>query len=56
MLHKRVTTENHSNSASKLALKKQNFAEGEIAIFDEACVYKRGGYWQFRMWLAKENK
>ena len=39
-----------------MALKKQNFAEGEIAIFDEACVYKRGGYWQFRMWLAKENK
>ena len=39
-----------------MALKKQNFAEGEIAIFDEACVYKRGEYWQFRMWLAKENK
>jgi hypothetical protein len=30
-----------------LALKKQNFAEGEITIFDEACVYKRGEYWQF---------
>jgi len=39
-----------------LALKKQNFAEGEIAIFDEACVYKRGEYRQFRLWLAKENK
>jgi len=39
-----------------LALKKQNFAEGEIAIFDEACVYKRGEYWQFRLWLPKENK
>jgi hypothetical protein len=25
-----------------LALKKQRFAEGEIAIFDEACIYKRG--------------
>jgi hypothetical protein len=24
-----------------LAFKKQNFAEGEIRIFDEACVYKR---------------
>ena len=39
-----------------MALKKQNFAEGEIAIFDEACVYKRGDYWQFRLWLPKENK
>jgi hypothetical protein len=39
-----------------LALKKQQFAEGEIAIFDEACIYKRGEYWQFRMWLPKENK
>ena len=39
-----------------MALKKQNFAEGEIAIFDEACIYKRGEYWQFRMWLPKENK
>ena len=39
-----------------MALKKQNFAEGEIAIFDEACVYKRGECWQFRLWLPKENK
>ena len=39
-----------------MALKKQQFAEGEIAIFDEACVYKRGEYWQFRLWLPKENK
>jgi len=39
-----------------LALKKQQFAEGEIAIFDKACIYKRGEYWQFRMWLPKENK
>ena len=39
-----------------MALKKQNFAEGEIAIFDEACVYKRGEYWQLRLWLPKENK
>ena len=38
-----------------MALKKQQFAEGEIAIFDEACIYKRGEYWQFRMWLPKEN-
>ena len=39
-----------------MGLKKQNFAEGEIAIFDEAYVYKRGEYWQFRLWLPKENK
>jgi hypothetical protein len=39
-----------------LALKKQQFKDDEIPIFDEACVYKRGEYWQFRMWLAKENK
>ena len=39
-----------------MALKKQHFAEGEIGIFDEACIYKRGEYWQFRMWLPKENK
>ena len=39
-----------------MPLKKQHFAEGEIAIFDEACIYKRGEYWQFRMWLPKENK
>jgi hypothetical protein len=35
---------------------KQHFAEGEIAIFDEACIYKPSEYWQFRMWLPKENK
>tara|TARA_E500000331_G_scaffold202339_1_gene194172 strand:- start:609 stop:1844 length:1236 start_codon:yes stop_codon:yes gene_type:complete len=39
-----------------LVLKKQEFKDDEIPIFDEACVYKRGEYWQFRMWLAKENK
>ena len=39
-----------------MTLKKQQFAEGEIAIFDEACIYKRGEYWQFPMWLPKENK
>lgn len=39
-----------------MTLKKKQFADGEIAIFDEACVYKRGEYWQFRVWLPKENK
>ena len=37
-------------------LHKRVTTEGEIAIFDEACIYKRGEYWQFRMWLPKENK
>ena len=39
-----------------MVLKKQEFKDDEILIFDEAFVYKRGEYWQFRMWLAKENK
>jgi hypothetical protein len=39
-----------------VVLKKQLFAEEEIAIFDEAVIYKRGEYWQFRMWLGKEKK
>ena len=39
-----------------MALKKKQFADGEITIFDEACIYKRGEYWQFRMWLPKENR
>ena len=39
-----------------MVLKKQEFKDDEIPIFDEACVYKRGEYWQFRLWLPKENK
>jgi integrase len=39
-----------------MPLKKQSFAEDEIAIFDEAVIYKRGDYWHFRMWLAGEGK
>lgn len=39
-----------------MPLKKQNFGEEEIAIFDEAVIYKRGGYWHFRMWLTGEGK
>tara|TARA_B100000925_G_C21704360_1_gene343768 strand:+ start:108 stop:362 length:255 start_codon:yes stop_codon:yes gene_type:complete len=39
-----------------LALKKQLFAEGEIPIFEETCIYKRGEYWHFRLWLQRENK
>ena len=37
-------------------LKKQTFNEDEIAIFDDAVIYKRGEYWQFRMWLSGEGK
>jgi integrase len=36
--------------------KKIKFNENEIAIFDDAVIYKRGEYWQFRLWLAKERK
>lgn len=39
-----------------MALKKATFNDDEIAIYDEAVIYKRGEYWQFRMWLAKEGK
>ena len=39
-----------------MALKKQTFDDDEIAIFDEAIIYKRGDYWNFRMWLAGEGK
>jgi len=39
-----------------MALKKNNFNANEIAIYDDAVIYKRGEYWQFRMWLAKEGK
>jgi len=36
--------------------KKIKFNENEIAIFDDAVIYKRGDYWQFRIWLPKERK
>lgn len=39
-----------------MALKKQEFNEDKVPIFEEALVYKRGEYWQMRMWLAKEHK
>lgn len=37
-------------------LKKKTFTDGEIPIFDNAVIYKRGEYWQMRMWLEKEKK
>jgi hypothetical protein len=39
-----------------LPLKKQNYTDEEIPIFDEASIYKRGAYWHFRMWLNNERK
>ena len=39
-----------------MALKKQEFDKDEVPIFEDALVYKRGEYWQMRMWLAKEHK
>ena len=39
-----------------MPLKKQSFTADEIEIYDEAVVYKRGEYWQMRMWLGKEKK
>jgi integrase len=39
-----------------MALKKAEYTDDEIPIYEEALVYKRGEYWQMRMWLAKEHK
>ena len=39
-----------------MALKKAEFNDDEVPIFEDALVYKRGEYWQMRMWLAKESK
>ena len=39
-----------------MPLKKQNYTDEEIPIFDEAFIYKRGAYWHFRMWLNNERK
>ncbi len=36
--------------------KKKSFSDDEIAIFDDGCIYKRGDYWHFRLWLKAENK
>ncbi len=39
-----------------MPLKKTQYADDEIPIYDEAVIHKRGDYWQMRMWLAKERK
>jgi integrase len=39
-----------------MPLKKAEYTDDEIPLYEEALVYKRGEYWQMRMWLAKEHK
>jgi integrase len=39
-----------------MPLKKTDYADDEIPIYDEAVIHKRGDYWQMRMWLTKERK
>lgn len=39
-----------------MALKKVKFEKDEEVIFDDAVIYKRGEYWQMRIWLKKESK
>jgi integrase len=39
-----------------MALKKVKFEKDEEVIFDDAVIYKRGEYWQMRIWLKKEHK
>jgi integrase len=39
-----------------MSLKKKTFAADEEVIYDDAIIYKRGEYWQFRMWLPGERK
>ncbi|MDE1892524.1 MAG: tyrosine-type recombinase/integrase [Betaproteobacteria bacterium] len=39
-----------------MPLKKSSLNNEEIPIYDEALIYKRGEYWQMRMWLSKEGK
>lgn len=39
-----------------MTTKKKNFEDGEIAIYDDAIIYKRGDIWQMRLWLKEEKK
>lgn len=36
--------------------KKKRFGDDEIPVFNDGCIYKRGDYWHFRLWLRDENK
>jgi len=39
-----------------MALKKKQFSDDEIPLFDNVVLYKRGEFWQMRMWLPNEHK
>jgi integrase len=39
-----------------MAIKKTEFNDDEVQIFDDAIIYKRGDIWHFRIWLTKEGK
>jgi len=39
-----------------MTIKKKNFSEDEIALFESVLLSKRGEFWHFRMWLAHERK
>lgn len=39
-----------------MTAKKKTYSDEEVAIYDDAMIYKRGDIWHFRMWLAKEGK
>ncbi len=39
-----------------MGMKKRTFNNDEKPIYDEAVIYKRGDYWQMRMWLNNEKK
>jgi len=39
-----------------MTLKKKQFNDDEIALFDDVVLYKRGDFWHFRMWLVNEGK
>ena len=39
-----------------MTAKKKTYSDDEVAIYDDAMIYKRGDIWHFRLWLAKEGK
>lgn len=39
-----------------MTLKKKDLLADEIAIYEDAIIYKRGDIWQFRFWLEREGK
>jgi hypothetical protein len=53
--HSVAATQNCSYPKLYDAQKKQ-FSEDEIPLFDNAVLYKRGEFWQMRMWLPNEHK